>query len=148
MRIIPNQSEKRFVSRLMKNGQKPIQLNLINFETSIQMNPNQSETEFSIRFNSNESKVEMIRIDSDWKFDSDQSGNGFIQIDVDWKLGFGLVRNHSDWCLGINRIPSDWFLTVFHQTRYKTFFGLVRKMVLKKRNADPLVSAKESTHKM
>ena len=26
MRIIPNQSEKRFVSRLMKNGQKSIRL--------------------------------------------------------------------------------------------------------------------------
>ena len=48
------------------------------------------------------------------------------QIDLDWKLGFGLVRIHSDWCLGINWIKSNWFLTVFHQTRYKTFFRLVR----------------------
>ena len=31
-RVIPNQSEKRFVSRLMKNGQKSIRLNLIQFE--------------------------------------------------------------------------------------------------------------------
>ena len=58
MRIIPNQSEKRFVSRLMKNGQKWIRLNPINFERSIWMNPNQSETKFSIQINpkSDESK--------------------------------------------------------------------------------------------
>ena len=48
MRIIPNQSEKRFVSRLIENGQKPIRLNPINSETSIRMNPNQSETKFPI----------------------------------------------------------------------------------------------------
>ena len=29
MRIIPNQSEKRFVSRLIKNGKKSIQTNPI-----------------------------------------------------------------------------------------------------------------------
>ena len=49
MRIIPNQSEKCFVSRLMKNGQKSIRLDAINSETSIRMNPNQSETKFSIQ---------------------------------------------------------------------------------------------------
>ena len=36
------------------------------------------------------------------------------------------ARIDSDWCLGINRIKLDWFLTVFHETRYKTFLGLVR----------------------
>ena len=40
MRIIPNQSEKRFVSRLMINGQKS----------------NQSETKFSIQINLNQSE--------------------------------------------------------------------------------------------
>ena len=83
LRIIPIQSEKRFVSRLMKNGQKSFRLNPINSERSIRMNPNESETkftiqinpsqfefgliqtEFSIRINLNESKVEMIPIDSD-----------------------------------------------------------------------------------
>ena len=84
------------------------------------------QTEFSIRINPNESKVGMIRIDSDWKFGLDQYETGLIRINLDCKLGFGLVRIHWDWCLGINRIRSDWFLTVFHQTRYKTFFGLVR----------------------
>ena len=39
MRIIPNQSEKPFVSHLMKNGQKSIRPNLINSETSIRINP-------------------------------------------------------------------------------------------------------------
>ena len=66
------------------------------------------------------------QIDSDWKFVVDQSELGFILIDLDWKLDFGLVRIHLDWCLGINRIKLDWFLTFFHQTRYKTFFGLFR----------------------
>ena len=42
MRIIPNQSEKRFVSRLMKNGQKSILAIQINPETSIRMNPKPS----------------------------------------------------------------------------------------------------------
>ena len=48
------------------------------------------------------------------------------RIDQDWKLGFGLVRIHSDWFLGINRIRSDRFLTVFHQMSNKTFLRLVR----------------------
>ena len=43
-----------------------------------------------------------------------------------WKPGFGLVRFHSDCCLGLNQIVSDRFFTVFHQLSYKTFFGLVR----------------------
>ena len=46
MRIIPNQSEKRFVSRLMKNGKKQIRLNPINYEISIRMNPSQYEPSF------------------------------------------------------------------------------------------------------
>ena len=44
----------------------------------------------------------------------------------DWKLVFGLVRIHLNCCLGLNRISSDRLFTVFYQTRYKTFFGLVR----------------------
>ena len=44
----------------------------------------------------------------------------------DWKLGFELVRIHSNCCLGLNRIRSDRFFTIFHQMSYKTFFGLVR----------------------
>ena len=68
MRIIPNQSEKRFVTRLMKNGKKSIRPHPINSETSIRMNSNQSElgfiqTEFSIRISSNESELTLIQID-------------------------------------------------------------------------------------
>ena len=80
MRIIPNQSEKRIVSRLMENGQKSIRLNLTNSEKPIRMNP---------------------------KFGLDQSGIGLIRIYLDWKLVFGLVWIHSNWFLGINQIKSD-----------------------------------------
>ena len=44
MRIIPNQSEKRFVTHLMKNGKKSIRLNPIQSKPIIRMNLNQSET--------------------------------------------------------------------------------------------------------
>ena len=43
MRILPNQSEKRFVSCLMKNGQISILHNPIKSATSSRMNPNESE---------------------------------------------------------------------------------------------------------
>ena len=56
MRIIPNQSEKRFVSFLVKKSQKSIGINPINSETSIRMNTNQSETKFSIQINPNQSE--------------------------------------------------------------------------------------------
>ena len=62
MRIIPNQSEKRFVSRLMKNGQKSIRLNLINSETSVRMNPNESEPIRNHIFNADQSESESIRM--------------------------------------------------------------------------------------
>ena len=70
-------------------------------------------------FNPNISEVGMIRINSDWKFGLDQSENGYIRIE-------NLVRIHLDCCLGLNRIRSDRFFTIFHQTRFKTFFGLVQ----------------------
>ena len=84
------------------------------------MNSNQSElglikTEFSIRINQNYSDLGFMRIDSDWKLGFDQ---------LRFEIRFGLARIHSDCCLGLNRIMSDRFFTVFHQTRYKTFFGL------------------------
>ena len=119
MRIIPNQSEKLFVSHLIKNVQKSILLNPINSETSIRMNPKQSETKFSISINPTQSDFSI-------KINLNHFNLGFIRIDLDWKLGFGLVRIYSDWCHGINRIKSDQFLTVFYQTWNKTFFGLVR----------------------
>ena len=115
MQIIPNQSEKPFVSRLIENSQK-----------SIRPNPKRSFQSRSIRNNPS----------SDWSIPNFQSESirtnprsewfGLIRIYLDWKIGFGLGRIHSAWCIGINRIKSDWFLTVFDQTRYKTSVGLVR----------------------
>ena len=117
MRIIPNQSESRFVSRLMKNGQKSIQLNPINSETWIRMNPNQSETKFSIRINPNYPDLGFIRIDSDWKNpSSDWFGLSridfwpfFIKQDTkrfsDW---FGMIRIGSDTNIRMNRNIPDW----------------------------------------
>ena len=48
MRIIPNQTEKRFVPRLMKNVKKSIRPYPIKSKATIQMNPYQSETNFLI----------------------------------------------------------------------------------------------------
>ena len=48
--VISNQSEKRFASRLMKNGKKSIRLNSIYSGASILMNMNQA-------FNLNKSKL-------------------------------------------------------------------------------------------
>ena len=76
MRIIPNQSEKRFVSRLMKNGQKSIRLNTINSETSIRMNPNQSETKFLIQINPNQSELELIQTEFSIRINPNESKVG------------------------------------------------------------------------
>ena len=81
MRIIPNQSKIRFVSRLMRNGQKSIRLNPINSETSIRINPNHSDLRF-------------IWINSNWKFGLGQSRLGLIWIEnlvSDW---FGLMSRN------------------------------------------------------
>ena len=67
----------------------------------------------------NKNQFELLRpqIHSDWFRLKIRFGSIRDWIDLDWKFGFGLVRIHSDWCLGINRIKPDWLLTVFHQTR-------------------------------
>ena len=44
------------------------------------------------------------------------------QVDSDWKL-----CSYS--CLRLNRINLDWFLTVFHQTRYKMFIEFQSKSI-------------------
>ena len=126
MRIIPNQSEKHFVFRLIKNGQKSIRLNPLNSETSIRMNPKPSFQSRSIGINPI----------WDWSKPNFQSESiqiiptldsfRLILIENSVRINLGLVRIHSDSSLGINQIKSDIILTVFHQTRYKTFFGLVR----------------------
>ena len=60
MRIIPNQSEKRFVSHLMKNDQKSIRFNPINFRD---INPNESEPIRNQVFNPDQSESIRARID-------------------------------------------------------------------------------------
>ena len=113
-------------SRLMKHGQKSIWLN-----PNQVFNLNYSElgliqTEFSIRINPNECEVGIIRMDSDLKFGLDQSELGIIQIENLVRIWFGFIR-----------IESDWFLTVYHKIRYKSFFGLVRNKCYPKFSPNP-----------
>ena len=70
---IPNESEKCFISRLMKIGQKPIRLNPINFETSIRMNPNESEPIRNQVFNLVQSELIRSRIYLNRIFNQNQS---------------------------------------------------------------------------
>ena len=110
-RIIPNQSEKRFISGLMKNGQKSIRLKPINSETSIRMNPNQSETKFLIQINPNLNwskpnfQSESIRIIP--------TLNSFVLI---------LIEN-SVW---INP-SSDWFGLIWTENFVSDSFGLMSR---------------------
>ena len=46
----------------------------------------------------------------------------WINPSSDWNLGFGLIRIVASDQIELGRID---FFTDFHQTRYKTFFGLV-----------------------
>ena len=90
-RAISNQSEKRFVSRLMKKSQKSIRLNAIQPEASIRMNPNQCEPiriiltsdsfvliliENSVWINSNSDRAVLSRIDFE-PFLSNETQNVF-----------------------------------------------------------------------
>ena len=81
MRIIPNQSEKRFISRLMENGQKSIRLNPINSDRSIRMKPNQSETKFSVQINPHQSELGLIQTEFSIIINLNRSDLGFIRID-------------------------------------------------------------------
>ena len=105
MRIIPNQFEKRFVSRLMKNGKK------------------------SIRFNPDEPKPIRIHPRSDWFKMNFQSESIRMNSSSDW---FGLktwFRIHSDSCLALNRVRSNRFLPFFIKRdtkRFSDLFGMIR----------------------
>ena len=113
---------------------RPIKTIPIHSDICIRANANHSETiriNPSLDWSKSNFQSELIRMNPrlEWFgliMTENSAGSIRERIDSDWKLGFGLVRIHSDWCLGINRIKSDWFLTVLHQTRYKTFFELVR----------------------
>ena len=86
MGIFPNESEKLFVSRLMKNGQTSMRLNPINSERSIRMNSNQSETKFSIQINQNQSELGLIQTEFSIRIHPNESKAGMIQIGSDWKF--------------------------------------------------------------
>ena len=73
MQIIPNQSEKRFVIRLMKNGQKSIRLNPITSETSIRMNLNQYETKFRIQINPHQFELGLIQTEFSIRINPNES---------------------------------------------------------------------------
>ena len=93
-------SKRRFVSRSMKNGKK-----------SIRLNPK------------HQSRSTLARIYLNRNVNQNQSEWTQGWNDSDWKRGsnlFGLIP----------RIKSDWLLPIFHQTRHKTFFGLVRNDLL------------------
>ena len=83
----------------------------------IQFNPRQlSESKFSIRFNATSDSFGLVRINN----------SVWINQSSDW---FGLKTWNqigSDSFESLPRIKSDRFLTVFNQTKYKTFFELVR----------------------
>ena len=112
MQIISNQSEKCFVSRSMKNGQKSIRLNPINSKISIRINPNSdwSKPNFqseSTGMNPRSEWFGLILIES---FVSDWFG--FIWIDVLELIGFSRI---DFWPLFIERDTkhfSEWFGTI------------------------------------
>ena len=82
-------------------------------------NPKSSFQSRSIRINPNHPTLDSFRLiligNSVW-----------IDPSSDWCVLKTWFWIGSDSCFGINWIKSDWFLTVFHQTSYKTVFGLVR----------------------
>ena len=93
-------------------------------------NPDQSESTRSridpIRIsNQNQSESFRLWIHSDWFSLKIRIGSIRAQIDSDWLRLKTWFQIGSLWCLGVNRIKSDWFLTLFQQTKYKKFFRLV-----------------------
>ena len=119
MRIIPNQSD---LIRLIPKHQSEW----------TRTNPNPSFQSRSIR-----AQIDPNRISHQNQSESFRPwirfGSIQARIDSNWsglKLGFGLVRVHSDWCFGINRIKSDCFLTAFIMKRdtkcFSDWFGMIR----------------------
>ena len=109
-----------------------------NFQTeSIWMNP-RSEwfglilIENSVWSNPSPDWFELIWIEnlvSDWLIDWCLGiGSFWSRCYLDWigfKSWYRIIQfNTPDWN-GMNGIKSDWFLTVFHKTRYKKFLWLV-----------------------
>ena len=72
-----------------------------------------------ISFHEKWSKINSTKSKSFWGINWNYSDLEFIRIE-------NLVRIYSDWRLWLNRVRSDWFLPVFHETRYKKFIGLIQ----------------------
>ena len=99
---IPNQSERRFVSRYMKNSQKSIQINLIQSVASIRINPN------------------WISI---W--------TNLINPSLDWFVLILIENSSSDWFGSMSRIKSDALvrenqLSSCKKTQSRLIFGVRR----------------------
>ena len=81
------------------------------------------------RLNINPNEYESIPTKSIW--DPNLSELGLIQTGfLNWinpnEFEVRMIRIGSDSFRLMSQIKSDWFLTIFHKTRYKTFFGLVQ----------------------
>ena len=96
-RVIPKQYKKIFVSRLMKNDQKPIRLIPNESEASFQSESTWARNDPNLIFNQNQSEWIRGQNYSDWKFGLDKSE------------------------LGLNWIEWYWFLTVFNQSTLNHF---------------------------
>ena len=96
MRINPRQQ-----SAMNRNQSDQSELGLIQTEFSIKINPDHSDLEFILIENS-------VWIIPSW----------------DWSGLIWIEKLVSDCCLGLIRIRSDRFFTVFHQTSYKTFLWI------------------------
>ena len=62
-------------------------------------------------------------------FNQNHSESSWPRIHSDWSWLETWFRIGSNCCLGLNQIRSDRFWTVFHQTRYKTFYMFVSKIL-------------------
>ena len=98
----------------------------IHSDICIRANSNHSEPIRNQVFNPDQSKSIRHWIYPNRIINQNQSKSFRPCIYSDWLRLIWTENLVSDWCLGINRIMSDRFLTIFHQTRYKKFFGLVR----------------------
>ena len=99
MRIIPNQSEKRFVTRLMKNGKKRSDL--------IRFNPRQQSEWIRINRSSDWSKPNCNQNQSEVQHVFWISSEWFALARIQISEWIGIVLIGSD-CIGIVLISSEW----------------------------------------
>ena len=131
MRIIPNQSEKRFVSRFIKNGQKSIRLNPNNTETSIRINPiwDWSKPKFqskSIRIIPTLDSFGLILIENSVWNNPSSVWFGFIWIEnlvSDW---FAFIRIDISRLIRLGRIDFWPFYIKRDTKRFSDWFGMIR----------------------